>query len=51
MELFFSSELKDNLSGDVVESDASILLKALLARDPAVFKGGTTAGMYCFTIT
>ena len=44
--VFSCSELKDSLSGDVAESDASVLLKALLARDPAVFKGGTTAGMY-----
>ena len=47
--LIYFSELKDSLSGDVAESDASELLKALLAKDPAVFKGGTTAGMYCNT--
>lgn len=34
-------ELKDNISGDVSENEASELLKTLLSRDPSVFTGGT----------
>ena len=41
---FCYRELKDNITGDVTESDASELLKAILAREPSVFKGGTSGG-------
>lgn len=37
---FISRELKDNLASDAIEGDVPQLLKAILAQDPSVFKGG-----------
>ena len=33
------SELNDNLAGDAIEGEIPALLRAVLAQDPAVFKG------------
>ena len=38
--LFVFSELKDSLLGDAIEGDVPNLLKAVLAHNPNIFKGG-----------
>lgn len=35
-------ELKDNMAGDAIEGEIPDLLKAILAKDPSVFRGGST---------
>ena len=37
----FFSELKDSMAGDTIEGEVPELLKAILAQDPSVFKGGS----------
>lgn len=40
----FFSELKDNMANDTIEGEVPELLKAILAKDPNVFKAGASTG-------
>lgn len=43
----FSRELKDNLGSDEPEGDAPVLLQAMLARNPGIFREKSTNIFTC----